>query len=232
MSGTIKSLAKDRANPYSNYNDIKLLYKITKSPNTTNKLKKLKPLEPSPQNSVSTSTTIPKSPNTSINSYHDSSPLIRSAQYPQVSNTTTASNKSIDNLSKYKTEMCKNMLLKGNCKWGPQCSFAHDQSELQCKGPYNHYYKTKICKYYTDMGFCPYALKCQFLHVKSFNAYNELLGSYEKKVSLKMTGASESLEDILDGTAKVGERLSVFKALMERNGAMGEEEGSLESIFN
>lgn len=44
-----------------------------------------------------------------------------------------------------KTEMCRNMEKHGHCKYGDECSYAHDRSELVTKTHLPSNYKTKIC---------------------------------------------------------------------------------------
>jgi hypothetical protein len=65
---------------------------------------------------------------------------------------------------KYKTEMCKNWELRGTCKFGDKCCFAHGRHELKGKALTHVKYKTKPCKQYHQAGFCPYGQRCQYLH--------------------------------------------------------------------
>jgi len=65
---------------------------------------------------------------------------------------------------KYKTEMCKNWELKGRCKFGNKCCFAHGRNELKAKILTHVKYKTKPCKQYHQTGYCPYGQRCQYLH--------------------------------------------------------------------
>jgi len=65
---------------------------------------------------------------------------------------------------KYKTEMCKNYELKGKCKFGNKCCFAHGRHELKSKVLTHIKYKTKPCKQYHQTGYCPYGQRCQYLH--------------------------------------------------------------------
>jgi len=65
---------------------------------------------------------------------------------------------------KYKTEMCKNWELRGNCKFGDKCCFAHGRKELKAKVLTHIKYKTKPCKQYHQNGNCPYGQRCQYLH--------------------------------------------------------------------
>jgi len=65
---------------------------------------------------------------------------------------------------KYKTEMCKNWELRGSCKFGDKCCFAHGRKELKAKVLTHIKYKTKPCKQYHQTGNCPYGQRCQYLH--------------------------------------------------------------------
>jgi len=65
---------------------------------------------------------------------------------------------------KYKTEMCKNWELRGHCKFGDKCCFAHGRKELKAKVLTHVKYKTKPCKQYHQTGYCPYGQRCQYLH--------------------------------------------------------------------
>jgi len=65
---------------------------------------------------------------------------------------------------KYKTEMCKNWELRGRCKFGNKCCFAHGRNELKAKVLTHVKYKTKPCKQYHQTGYCPYGQRCQYLH--------------------------------------------------------------------
>ena len=69
-----------------------------------------------------------------------------------------------DYRKKYKTEMCKNWELKGRCKFGSKCCFAHGRDELQEKRHLHQRFKTKPCKQYFREGYCAYGLRCQYIH--------------------------------------------------------------------
>lgn len=60
---------------------------------------------------------------------------------------------------KYKTELCRNYELQGNCKFALTCCYAHGLSELRDKIHLNSNYKSKICKHYHKEGGCPYGLR-------------------------------------------------------------------------
>ena len=105
---------------------------------------------------------------------------------------------------KYKTEICKNFELKGRCKWGENCCFAHGKAELRKKTLFNYFYKTKICKHFHKNGYCPYASRCQYYHFKTFQKFQELLESFSNKLVLRIKeNKKESLAGILDRNGKV-----------------------------
>ena len=68
--------------------------------------------------------------------------------------------------TKWKTEICRNWEMYGQCKYGNNCAFAHGDSELkQRKISFN--YKTKPCKQFFELGYCSYGIRCQFSHKKA-----------------------------------------------------------------
>ena len=65
--------------------------------------------------------------------------------------------------TKYKTELCKNWIEIGFCRYGNNCKYAHGHSEvvLQKLAPTK---KDKNCKTFFKTGQCPYGTRCQFDH--------------------------------------------------------------------
>lgn len=105
---------------------------------------------------------------------------------------------------KYKTEICKNFELKGKCRWGENCCFAHGKAELRKKTLFNYFYKTKICKHFHKNGYCPYASRCQYFHFKTYQKFQELLESFSNKLFIRIKDdRGESLFSILERTGKV-----------------------------
>jgi butyrate response factor 1 len=68
--------------------------------------------------------------------------------------------------TKYKTEMCKNWIEVGLCRYGNKCQFAHGGKELLGKAPpvNNIKYKSKTCSTFNEHLFCPYGQRCLFKH--------------------------------------------------------------------
>lgn len=69
----------------------------------------------------------------------------------------------ISDVSKYKTELCKEFQIHNYCKYGMKCKFAHGSNELVQKH-YNAKFKSKLCKTFYTQGYCTYGLRCQFIH--------------------------------------------------------------------
>ena len=67
--------------------------------------------------------------------------------------------------TKYKTELCKNWIEVGVCRYEGKCQFAHGEDELVGKmGPTNSKYKSKTCTTFNDKLYCPYGKRCLFRH--------------------------------------------------------------------
>ena len=89
--------------------------------------------------------------------------------YNQTSHLTTYSipakvmTHSIHKPSLYKTEMCRNYQVNGQCRYGNHCQFAHGLTDLK---PVNHHprYKTSLCRTYHSTGICSYGPRCNFVH--------------------------------------------------------------------
>lgn len=97
-------------------------------------------------------------------------------------------------MKKYKTELCKNFEMRGFCKWGSKCCFAHGAHELRKKKHLNNQYKSKICKHYHRHGYCPYGLRCQYFHIK--DNYDEFLTAFVEKFQLKKNEMESDKNDV------------------------------------
>jgi len=122
---------------------------------------------------------------------------------------------------KYKTEMCKNWELRGTCKFGDKCCFAHGRFELKAKVLTHVKYKTKPCKQYHQTGYCPYGQRCQYLHKEAIqpNVFcNPAEGCYKTNTQIyeilhevnRLCNTDVELKVILDKFPKRS-RLSVFQ---------------------
>jgi len=122
---------------------------------------------------------------------------------------------------KFKTEMCKNWELKGTCKFGDKCCFAHGRHELKAKALTHIKYKTKPCKQYHQTGYCPYGQRCQYLHKEALlpNVFcNPAEGHHKSNPQLyeilhevnRLCGTDVELTAVLDKFPKRA-RLGVFE---------------------
>jgi len=124
---------------------------------------------------------------------------------------------------KYKTELCKNFELRGTCKFGDKCCFAHGRDELKVKVLTHIKYKTKPCKQYHQSGFCPYGQRCQYLHKEALlpNVFcNPAEGRHKPNPQIyeilhevnRLCGTDVDLKTVMDKFPKRS-RLEVFQKI-------------------
>lgn len=71
------------------------------------------------------------------------------------------------NGKKYKTEMCKNMMDQGYCRFGTNCHYAHSEAERHSTSVEDLMKDDKLllpCCILVSTGFCPYGHRCKNLH--------------------------------------------------------------------
>lgn len=73
------------------------------------------------------------------------------------------SQKSQINSGRYKTELCRQFVENGGCKYGDKCQFAHGSPDLKDVNRHPKY-KTDYCRTFHSKGFCPYGPRCHFIH--------------------------------------------------------------------
>ena len=66
-------------------------------------------------------------------------------------------------VSKFKTELCKNWIEAGFCRYRDTCKFAHGKEEMVFS-KHSSQSKNKNCKTYFKTGQCPYGPRCIFDH--------------------------------------------------------------------
>lgn len=124
---------------------------------------------------------------------------------------------------KYKTELCKNFELRGTCKFGDKCCFAHGKHELKSKTITHNKFKTKPCKQYFKTGYCPYGQRCQYLHKEALfpNVFYRTFETFEMDFSNvydtlhevnRLCGTDAPLSQVLNRLPN-RQRLNTFKKM-------------------
>lgn len=78
-------------------------------------------------------------------------------------NSKKQSTKSVKDLAKYKTELCRSYQYNKYCEYNESCLYAHGTKDLRSY-PKHPLYRTKQCFSFHKKGFCLYGSRCQFLH--------------------------------------------------------------------
>ena len=118
-------------------------------------------------------------------------------RYP--SKTSSMNRSPAGTISKIKTELCKNWVTKGKCRYKNFCMYAHGNNELRDR-EYSSGYKTRYCENFHKKFACLYGSRCQFIHsTRRF---------YSTKIENKHN-YDYIFEDTLNGIAK-GKRLKFF----------------------
>lgn len=69
-------------------------------------------------------------------------------------------------MSRFKTELCNNLIELGSCKYGDRCHYAHGAHELRQVSRRHPKYRTEKCKNFELTGKCPFGPRCSYVHPK------------------------------------------------------------------
>lgn len=67
-------------------------------------------------------------------------------------------------MSRFKTELCNNLIELGSCKYGDRCHYAHGAHELRQVSRRHPKYRTEKCKNFELTGKCPFGPRCSYVH--------------------------------------------------------------------
>lgn len=67
-------------------------------------------------------------------------------------------------MSRFKTELCNNLMELGSCKYGDRCHYAHGAHELRQVSRRHPKYRTEKCKNFELTGKCPFGPRCSYVH--------------------------------------------------------------------
>lgn len=100
-------------------------------------------------------------------------------------------------MSRFKTELCNNLIELGTCKYGDRCHYAHGAHELRQVSKRHPKYRTEKCKNFELTGKCPFGPRCSYVHPKpDLDMMIEQLTKY-----LKHTRAPKPEDSDLDCTS-------------------------------
>jgi len=122
---------------------------------------------------------------------------------------------------KQKTEMCKNWEMKGACKWGNKCSYAHGEHELVKKTHLPKNYMTRSCDTFHKDGICSFGKRCQFMHSER-DVYAEQSYTTVLRENARLAKAKTSTVDEFESNSQIyinvferKSRLSCFADISE-----------------
>lgn len=69
-------------------------------------------------------------------------------------------------MTRFKTELCNNLIELGSCKYGERCHYAHGAHELRQVTRRHPKYRTERCKNFELTGKCPFGPRCSYVHPK------------------------------------------------------------------
>lgn len=134
--------------------------------------------------------------------------------------------------TKFKTELCKNWVEQGYCRYGKRCQFAHGNLDVKDKNqPTNDLYKSRTCKSFhkRKIAHCLYGNRCQFRHEdRQFNEIKNYFHVLKLMVLTSLNRFKQPFEkpDVLTiAGSKLLERprLAVFQKLTDDIEDMGEQ---------
>lgn len=99
-------------------------------------------------------------------------------------------------MSRFKTELCNNLIELGVCKYGDRCHYAHGAHELRQVSRRHPKYRTESCKNFELTGKCPFGPRCSYVHPKpDLDSLIEQLNKYVKHTKAPKPGSEDEEED-------------------------------------
>lgn len=117
--------------------------------------------------------------------------------------------------------MCKNWEMKGECRWGNRCSYAHGEHELVKKTHLPKNFMTRACETFHKDGFCSFGKRCQFMHSER-DVYGDQLYTAVLRENARLAKAKTTTVDEFDSNSQIyinvfdrKSRLSCFSDICE-----------------
>ncbi|XP_054162698.1 mRNA decay activator protein ZFP36L1-like [Oppia nitens] len=67
---------------------------------------------------------------------------------------------------RYRTEICKNFMELGVCRFNDRCFYAHSDQDLRPITYKHKKYKTQLCRPFHTKGLCDFGPRCAYIHTK------------------------------------------------------------------
>lgn len=136
--------------------------------------------------------------------------------------------KKLVNLTRYKTELCRQFEEKGHCQYGEKCQFAHGIVEKRFVERHPKY-KTEMCRTFHQQGFCSYGLRCNFIHNEDERRFGSVSESSTSSVMQDrvVSPSSVLVSKMLVANSHSGD-LSGYSVIREPTRSMSVVESSLE----
>lgn len=99
-------------------------------------------------------------------------------------------------MSRFKTELCNNLIELGDCKYGDRCHYAHGAHELRQVSRRHPKYRTESCKNFELTGKCPFGPRCSYVHPKpDLDSMIEQLSKYMRHTKAPKPDSEDDDED-------------------------------------
>ena len=112
---------------------------------------------------------------------------------------------------KYKTELCKNWVESGKCRYFERCRFAHGYDEQQ---PTSQAKRSKNCKTFHRTMQCPYGVRCMFnhesRHMEQIRRYYYIAKLYTFE---SLFSTSSNIDDFLADCDSEVRKLPIFEQI-------------------
>lgn len=130
-------------------------------------------------------------------------------------------------MSRFKTELCNNLLELGTCKYGDRCHYAHGAHELRQVSKRHPKYRTEKCKNFELTGKCPFGPRCSYVHPKpDLDSMIEQLTKYMKHTKAPKPDSED--DDDLSLFARTDSSVSISRDSANTNN--GDDEQNKENL--
>lgn len=118
-------------------------------------------------------------------------------------------------MSRFKTELCNNLIELGSCKYGDRCHYAHGAHELRQVSRRHPKYRTERCKNFELTGKCPFGPRCSYVHPKpDLDSMIEQLTKYMKHTKAPKPDHEEDDDDVVSLFTRTNTSISTCDSIL------------------